>query len=313
VFLRSNFRKLNSRSDERRVTLPLNPSRLSSNQTVVDYGNELKQYIMYHLYKESVAKHVDLHLHFACLYWGTKRRADHKRTTSNSQHPKKPRVFDSRNPRHQPGTTKIMLVNPPVRMQKTPGKLRKSKFDSPKALKAPAKAQSLKTQGKIGHGQAQALKTQLPTEVQSLNLMRNLVGTTIGAVTYLRGLFDEDVYQDHSVGGLALKGLARNINPEADALIDLLEKGVYDALEKKYLRTLMFGIYLEEDKPDDLVETWTFNFRYPASKPHLDIEIKSKKQTITHQVNPEEFTKEIIRATTVQMLRSLLYVVFPSN
>jgi len=154
--------------------------------------------------------------------------------------------------------------------------------------------------------QAQAQKTTLPTEAQSLNLMRNLLGTTIGAITYLRSIFDEGAYQDHTVGGIALKGLSRKIDPEADTVIDLLEKGAYDALEKQYLRCLVFGIYLDEDKPDDLVEKWTFNFRYPNSKPHLAIEHKSNQKAVTHLLNPEELSKDNIRATTVQMLRTLV-------
>lgn len=42
----------------------------------------------------------------------------------------------------------------------------------------------------------------------------------------------------------------------------LQELGVYDALEKRYLSSLILAIYLDKEQPSNVVETYTFNFTY---------------------------------------------------
>ncbi|KND01595.1 uncharacterized protein SPPG_03393 [Spizellomyces punctatus DAOM BR117] len=139
-----------------------------------------------------------------------------------------------------------------------------------------------------------------PTAQQSLNLVRNLLGTTIGAITYLRGLFPEDNFKDTSMGGLALKSLVRDFSVEADELMDWLERGCFDALEKQYLKTMIFGIYLSPDNPDQLVEAYTFGFSYPE-KDQWCITIDSNgKQAFRLRTRGE-----IMKATS-DMLRRLL-------
>ncbi|TPX31520.1 hypothetical protein SmJEL517_g05132 [Synchytrium microbalum] len=139
-----------------------------------------------------------------------------------------------------------------------------------------------------------------PTETQSVNLVRNLLNTTIGAITYLRVVFAEDHYKDTNVNGMSLKSLERGHSKEADDLIDWLNGGVFDALDKKYLRTLIFGIYANPDEPEHLLETYTFNFSYPS-------EGQTHVSFVTDGKQPFHFKtkKEIMKATS-EMLRRLL-------
>ncbi|EIN07143.1 hypothetical protein PUNSTDRAFT_135827 [Punctularia strigosozonata HHB-11173 SS5] len=54
--------------------------------------------------------------------------------------------------------------------------------------------------------------------------------------------------------------LARGHTNEGDQLIDFMENGVFDALEKCYLRTLTIAIYLDDTDPNNIVESYTFKF-----------------------------------------------------
>ncbi|KAJ3294952.1 DNA binding protein [Borealophlyctis nickersoniae] len=140
----------------------------------------------------------------------------------------------------------------------------------------------------------------IPTQAQSLNLVRNLLGTTIGAITYLRMLFPEENFKDTSLNGMALKSLVRDYSIEADELMDWLEKGCYDALEKQYLKTMIFGIYLDPDNPDKLVESYTFQFSYPEKDLWCVTIDAAGKETFRLKTR-----NEIMSATAV-MLRRLL-------
>lgn len=46
------------------------------------------------------------------------------------------------------------------------------------------------------------LLTSVPTETQSLSLMRNLIRATVSTITYLRQMFSEEHFCDHSMCGM---------------------------------------------------------------------------------------------------------------
>ncbi|KAI8818668.1 HORMA domain-containing protein [Fimicolochytrium jonesii] len=140
----------------------------------------------------------------------------------------------------------------------------------------------------------------MPSQQQSLNLVRNLLGTTIGAITYLRGLFPENNFKDTSMGGLGLKSLERGVSQEANNLMDWLNRGCFHALERQYLRTMIFGIYLSPDEPNKLVEAYTFSFTYPETDGCCVTMNANGVETFRLQ------TKTAIMRATSTMLRRLL-------
>ncbi|KAH9930747.1 uncharacterized protein B0H18DRAFT_1116858 [Fomitopsis serialis] len=56
--------------------------------------------------------------------------------------------------------------------------------------------------------------------------------------------------------------VTRGFTEEADKLLDYMEHGIFDALQKQYLRSFILGIYLDNDDPNNIVEAYTFNFDY---------------------------------------------------
>ncbi|KAF9246385.1 HORMA domain-containing protein [Melanogaster broomeanus] len=58
--------------------------------------------------------------------------------------------------------------------------------------------------------------------------------------------------------------LKRGFTNEGDRILDYLEKGIFEAIEKQYLRRFIFAIYLDSKDPNNIVEAYTFNFEYYA-------------------------------------------------
>ncbi|KAH6559919.1 hypothetical protein BASA62_000073 [Batrachochytrium salamandrivorans] len=54
-----------------------------------------------------------------------------------------------------------------------------------------------------------------PTAMQSLTVVRNVLGATIGSITYLRNVFPEHNFKDTRLNGLQLKTLVPKQTPSS--------------------------------------------------------------------------------------------------
>ncbi|PHT48058.1 hypothetical protein CQW23_12266 [Capsicum baccatum] len=100
--------------------------------------------------------------------------------------------------------------------------------------------------------------------ILAMEKTRNLLRIAIFNISYIRGLFPEKYFSDKSVPALEMK--IKKLMPmdaESRRLIDWMEKGVYDALQKKYLKTLMFCVCEAIDGP--MIEEYAFSFSYSSS------------------------------------------------
>ncbi|KAL9715344.1 hypothetical protein Ac2012v2_002008 [Leucoagaricus gongylophorus] len=130
-------------------------------------------------------------------------------------------------------------------------------------------------------------RQQQISHTQSLAVVQTLLRAGLGCITFLRNLLpDENFSESHfttsddstpsssqtsgpsangskqRISGFKIMTMARGYSDEADRLLDYLEHGIFDALEKRYLRSFIFGIYLDSKDPTNIVEAYTFNFRY---------------------------------------------------
>ncbi|GAA5978427.1 hypothetical protein JCM10908_004351 [Rhodotorula pacifica] len=151
----------------------------------------------------------------------------------------------------------------------------------------------------------QAVEDRVVTLQSSLQQVRELLETGIGCVAYLRGLLPEDSFADYRLvarrppdlqsasgsqkqGGkegatteddytyVRVKKLKRGVSPETNKLLDYLEVGAAQAIEKGYLHKLVFAIYLDPDNPTNLVESYTFTFTYETDaegNKHPDMQV----------------------------------------
>ena len=77
-----------------------------------------------------------------------------------------------------------------------------------------------------------------------------------------------------------IKRIKRGILPNGDRLLDWLELGIFDALEKKHLKAVQFVIYLSKEHPEDIFECYTFSFAYAEGEPALTIEDSQGRNVI---------------------------------
>ncbi|KAJ0972501.1 hypothetical protein J5N97_020460 [Dioscorea zingiberensis] len=155
----------------------------------------------------------------------------------------------------------------------------------------------------------QKLKESEITEQDSLLLTRNLLRIAIYNISYIRGLFPEKYFNDKSVPALEMK--IKKLMPmdtESRRLIDWMEKGVYDALQKKYLKTLLFCIC--EDINGPMIEEYAFSFNYANSKgEEVFMNVSSsgnKKNSATFKSNSTEITPDQMRSSACKMVRTLV-------
>uniref|UniRef100_A0A0E0B515 HORMA domain-containing protein n=1 Tax=Oryza glumipatula TaxID=40148 RepID=A0A0E0B515_9ORYZ len=155
---------------------------------------------------------------------------------------------------------------------------------------------------------AQKTKEVEITEQDSLLLTRNLLRIAIYNISYIRGLFPEKYFNDKSVPALEMK--IKKLMPmdaESRRLIDWMEKGVYDALQKKYLKILLFCI-CEEEGP--MIEEYAFSFSYPnTSGDEVAMNLSrtgSKKNSATFKSNAAEVTPDQMRSSACKMIRTLV-------
>ncbi|KAL6529388.1 Meiosis-specific protein asy1 [Orobanche gracilis] len=156
---------------------------------------------------------------------------------------------------------------------------------------------------------AQKVKESEITEQDSLLLTRNLFRIAIFNISYIRGLFPGKYFSDKSVPALDMK--IKKLMPmdaESRRLIDWMEKGVYDALQKKYLKTLLFCVCETVDGP--MIEEYTFSFSYSNSDSQevsMNINRSGIKKGGKFTYNSTtEITPSQMRSSACKMVRTLI-------
>ncbi|CAH9090955.1 unnamed protein product [Cuscuta epithymum] len=156
---------------------------------------------------------------------------------------------------------------------------------------------------------SQKVKETEITEQDSLLLTRNLLRIAIFNISYIRGLFPEKYFSDKSVPALEMK--IKKLMPmdaESRRLLDWMEKGVYDALQKKYLRTLLFSVCEAIDGP--MIEEYAFSFSYSSSDSQevmMNVNRSGTKKRGTFKCNSDaEVTANQMRNSACKMVRTLV-------
>ncbi|XP_060584894.1 HORMA domain-containing protein 1-like isoform X2 [Ruditapes philippinarum] len=136
------------------------------------------------------------------------------------------------------------------------------------------------------------------SEVQSALFVKKLLAVAVSNIAYLRAIFPEHAFGDRSLEGLSLKILKDDVScPGASQVIKWV-KGCFDAFDRKYLRMLMIGLYVDPDNPETVIESYTFKFSY-VNDGGIDIYRNSEKISGAH-------TESETRKATIRLLRTII-------
>lgn len=140
-------------------------------------------------------------------------------------------------------------------------------------------------------------KTAMSQE-QSTKLLHTTLMMSFGCVAFLRGLFTDENFVDQrfcprkfekdydpedpamKVDSIRVKTLARGKSAQVDMFLDWIDHGVLDAIQKNYLKGLVLAIFLDESKPGELHEAYTFSFCYTDGKVKLEVN-NSEPETVS--------------------------------
>ncbi|KAG4301694.1 hypothetical protein PCANB_001869 [Pneumocystis canis] len=152
------------------------------------------------------------------------------------------------------------------------------------------------------------------TPSTSQQLIQTMIEASFGCILYVRGLFPDDNFSEERYNqkptkssipansGTRIMKIKRGFSEEADLLLDYLNQGVYDALSRKYLSSILFAIYFDPNDSTNIFESYTFNFSYYGQdkKPIMNV-VNSKGEKQNFGVE-EEYAKRCIQL----LLRNLI-------
>jgi len=81
----------------------------------------------------------------------------------------------------------------------------------------------------------------------------------ISTIAFERGLFSEDCFEDKTLMGVDIKSLS-NFEDNSSQLLAWLEEGVFEALEKQFLKKLIMNFHEDEDCVHAPYETYECAF-----------------------------------------------------
>ncbi|ESO83255.1 hypothetical protein LOTGIDRAFT_197435, partial [Lottia gigantea] len=145
------------------------------------------------------------------------------------------------------------------------------------------------------------------SQTQSALFVKKLLAVSISNVAYLRAIFPEHAFGDSCLEDLNLKLLVDNSSCPGACKVIQWVKGCFDALDKKYLRMLIIGIYVDPEDPDTVIESYTFKFSY-ADDVGIDIYRNDQKISGAHTIaETKKATIRLLRTIVVltQTLKSL--------
>ncbi|XP_026172630.1 HORMA domain-containing protein 1 isoform X2 [Mastacembelus armatus] len=125
--------------------------------------------------------------------------------------------------------------------------------------------------------ETQLLPNQVLSEQQSLVVMKKLLAIAVSGITYLRGLFPEKAYGNKYVEDQKVMILREERScPGASQIVQWMQ-GCFEAIQNKYLRTVIMSIYTDPEKPQKVTEFYQFRIQYSAKGGQMEFESNNNK------------------------------------
>jgi len=121
-------------------------------------------------------------------------------------------------------------------------------------------------------------KTTSMNKKQSCIFVKRMLAISVSTITYMRNMFPEAAFVDKKLEDLSVKILSKENHGEAATVVEWMQ-GVYNAIEKEYLQTMILAIVSDPNDPMSVIETYTFGFTYTNGQVHTSIKNDQKKTT----------------------------------
>ncbi|KAL6109696.1 hormad1 [Pungitius sinensis] len=119
---------------------------------------------------------------------------------------------------------------------------------------------------------ASQVPNQVVPELQSLVVMKKLLAIAVSGITYLRGIFPGKAYGAKYLAGQKVMILREERScPGASQIVQWM-MGCFEAIQKKYLRTVIMSIYTDPENPQKVTECYQFTFQYTVEGAQMDFE-----------------------------------------
>ncbi|XP_056911912.1 zebrafish testis-expressed 38 isoform X2 [Takifugu flavidus] len=133
------------------------------------------------------------------------------------------------------------------------------------------------------------------TEQESLVFVKRMMAVAVSSITYLRGIFPEDAYRSRYLEDLCIKVLREECSNSGANKIVKWMMGCFDAMEKQYLQIVFIGVYTDPEKPDCIIESYHFKFKYPEKGPQMDIQRNNEVEMHVPLENTKRASMLLIR------------------
>ncbi|XP_019719278.1 HORMA domain-containing protein 1 isoform X2 [Hippocampus comes] len=108
----------------------------------------------------------------------------------------------------------------------------------------------------------QLLPNRVVSELQSVSVIKNLLAIGVSSIMYLRGLFPERAYESKYFEDQKVMILREERScPGACQIVEWIT-GCFDAIQMKYLRTIIMSVSTDPDDPQKVTEFYQFRIHY---------------------------------------------------
>ncbi|XP_051922447.1 HORMA domain-containing protein 1 isoform X2 [Hippocampus zosterae] len=108
----------------------------------------------------------------------------------------------------------------------------------------------------------QLLPNRVVSELQSVSVIKNLLAIGVSSIMYLRGLFPERAYESKYFEDQKVMILREERTcPGACQIVEWIT-GCFDAIQMKYLRTIIMSVSTDPDDPQKVTEFYQFRIHY---------------------------------------------------
>ncbi|XP_062254939.1 HORMA domain-containing protein 1 isoform X2 [Platichthys flesus] len=153
--------------------------------------------------------------------------------------------------------------------------------------------------------ETQLLPNQVITEQQSLVVIKKLLAIAVSGITYLRGLFPEKAYGNKYVDDQKVM-ILREVRscPGASQIVQWMQ-GCFEAIQQRYLRTVIMSIYTDPENPQKVTEFYQFKIQYTAKGAQMDFESSNNNNNNNNNNKVSTMTCGDTKKASVLLVRKL--------